>query len=225
MRRSGFGHVFPAADRDDAPMDALDAHALRTAWLAERVARTLGLDEATIEIVREAAFTHDIGKHFVSRSLLAKPGRLNSRERRQVEMHAVLGGRFLMSREAQRGGQPSLKAQVALLHHEWWNGMGYPFGLSGARIPLAARIVSVADVFDALAHEREYKPAWPLPDVLRYLQTQRGRQFDPVCAEAMHAVGQALPHGWSALASRDGAAVEPAPAQYPPGMNLGAVFA
>lgn len=191
-------------------MESPDLHGLRTAWLAAQVALALGLDAGTADAVRDAALTHDIGKRFIAREVLDKPSRLNPLERRHVEMHVVLGGRFLMAQES--GATPGLAAQVALLHHEWWNGMGYPFGLSGTRIPLAARIVSVADVFDALVHEREYKPAWPRAEVLRYLRTQRGRQFDPVCADAMHDLGSTLPYDWADVAGAAGTALLPATA-------------
>jgi len=170
------------------------------------VARALGLDAGTAEAVRDAALTHDIGKRFIAQEVLDKPSRLNPLERRHVEMHAVLGGRFLMAQAQDAGATPGLAAQVALLHHEWWNGMGYPFGLSGVRIPLAARIVAVADVFDALGHEREYKPAWPRAEVLRYLRTERGRQFDPACADAMHDLGSTLPYDWAEAAGSAGTA-------------------
>ena len=178
---------------EDGGKRDVDHHGLRTAWLAERVARTLGLDAAGVQSVTEAANLHDVGKHFVDDAVLYKPGRLDLRERQEMEMHVVFGAWSLMSGESPR---PRLAAQVALLHHEWWNGLGYPFGLSGDAIPLAARITAVADVFDALSHERCYKPAWPRDDVMAYLSAQRGSQFDPACAEAMHDVATRLPADW-----------------------------
>ncbi|MDR7271325.1 HD-GYP domain-containing protein (c-di-GMP phosphodiesterase class II) [Pelomonas saccharophila] len=171
---------------------AVDHHGLRTAWLAGRIARFLELDAATVEGVEEAASFHDVGKRFVDESVLSKPGRLDAGERHQVEMHVVFGAWTLLS-----GGPPRrLAAQVALLHHEWWNGRGYPFGLARLAIPLAARITAVADVFDALSEERCYKPAWPLRDVMAYVASQRGRQFDPRCADAMREVAARLPVDW-----------------------------
>ncbi|KQY81673.1 hypothetical protein ASD35_07710 [Pelomonas sp. Root1444] len=171
----------------------IDHHGLRTAWLAERVARTLGLDAGNVQAVTEAANLHDVGKRFVEDAVLYKPGRLDAKERHDMEMHVVFGAWSLMSNERSR---PRLAAQVALLHHEWWNGLGYPFGISGDAIPLAARITAVADVFDALSQERCYKPAWPRDQVMAYLSAQRGRQFDPQCAEAMHDVAERLPANW-----------------------------
>lgn len=171
---------------------AVDHHGLRTAWLAARMARSLGLDAVTVQEVEEAARFHDVGKRFVDESVLGKPGRLDAAERQQVEMHVVFGAWTLLS----GGPRRRLAAQVALLHHEWWNGMGYPFGLARLAIPLAARITAVADVFDALSEERCYKPAWPLRDVMAYVAAQRGRQFDPRCADAMREVAARLPPDW-----------------------------
>jgi HD-GYP domain-containing protein (c-di-GMP phosphodiesterase class II) len=147
----------------------------------------------------EAAHLHDIGKQLVDEAVLCKPGRLDANERRQIEMHVVFGASTLLS----SGTQYRLAAQVALLHHEWWNGMGYPFRLAAEAIPLVARITAVADVFDALSEERCYKPAWPRHDVMAYVAAQRGRQFDPRCADAMHEVATELPADWhwQALAS------------------------
>lgn len=180
-------HAEVGAQRD------VDRHGLRTAWLAERVARMLGLDDADVRTVAEAANLHDVGKHFVDGAVLCKPGRLDARERHEMEMHVVFGAWSLMSAGSTR---PRMAAQVALLHHEWWNGLGYPFGLAGEAIPLAARITAVADVFDALSHERCYKAAWPRDEVMAYLRVQRGSQFDPVCAEAMYEVATRLPADW-----------------------------
>jgi putative two-component system response regulator len=178
---------------------AEDAHGLRTAWLVERLAVCLGLDAAARQSVVRAALLHDIGKRQVDQAVLCKPGRLDADERRHIEMHVVFGASTLLSRSTDY----RLAAQVALLHHEWWNGAGYPFGLAAEGIPLFARITAVADVFDALSEERCYKPAWPHRDVVAYVAAQRGRQFDPRCADAMQEVAAGLPADWhrQALAS------------------------
>jgi HD-GYP domain-containing protein (c-di-GMP phosphodiesterase class II) len=201
---------------EDGARRDVDQHGLRTAWLAERVARTLGLDAASVQSVTEAANLHDVGKHFVDDAVLYKPGRLDAKERQEMEMHVVFGAWSLMSREIAR---PRMAAQVALLHHEWWNGLGYPFGLSGNAIPLAARITAVADVFDALSHERCYKPAWPRDAVMAYLSAQRGSQFDPACAEAMHEVATRLPANWHLQALSAGPTA-PMPAHPPVASSL-----
>jgi len=173
--------------------EEIEQHGARTAWLAEAMARVMGLDNDTVQAVGEAASYHDIGKQYIDEAVLCKSGQLESHERRHMEMHVVFGAWRLMSGE--RPG-PRLASQVALLHHEWWNGGGYPFGLSGREIPLAARITAVADVFDALSQRRCYKPAWPRRDVMAYLHAQRSRQFDPECADAMREVVSGLPADW-----------------------------
>lgn len=204
-------------------MDDLHAHGARTAWLAGRLARRLGLQPQLAREIEAAAGTHDVGKAFVEPRVLDKPGRLDNLERRHVEMHAVFGAWQLMARQPAGGQRADLAVQVALLHHEWWNGLGYPFGLQGTEIPLAARIVAVADVFDALASARSYKPAWPQREVLRYVARQRGRQFDPACANAMLDMAQALPADWQPIALAEGCTVpmpEAAPAMLAAGPSL-----
>lgn len=189
---------------------ATDLHGLRTAWLAAQVARCLRLDDAVVLSVSEAAHFHDIGKHHIDQAVLNKPGRLDAAERRHVEMH-VLFGAWALNSSACR--QRRAAAEVALLHHEWWNGRGYPFGLSRETIPVAARITAVADVFDALSEERCYKPAWSRGKVMDYIAEQRGRQFDPRCADAMHEVAVGLPADWRVQAvalAHSSAAVKPA---------------
>ena len=182
-------------------MEDVDRHGLRTAWLARRVAQVLGLGEAAAAAVAEAARSHDVGKQFVVPAVLNKPGPLEPDERRQVEMHAIFGAWRLMSADPLHPRKPDLAAKVALLHHEWWNGHGYPFGLAGTAIPVAARVTAVADVFDALVHSRSYKRAWRREEAMAYLLEQRGREFDPQCAEAMHTVASTLPDDWAAQAA------------------------
>jgi len=181
-------------------MEDVHRHGLRTAWLARRVVGMLGLDDTTAAAVALAARSHDVGKRFIASRILDKPGALAPHERQQVERHAVFGAWALMSAQPVPDETPNLAAQVALLHHEWWNGRGYPFGLAGTAIPIGARVTAVADVFDALVHERCYKRAWTHEDAMRHLLEQRGHQFDPQCAEAMHLVAGRLPDDWAAQA-------------------------
>lgn len=190
-------------------MDDVHRHGLRTAWLARQVVSVLGLDGKTAAAVAQAARSHDIGKQFIAAQVLHKPGVLEPHERQQIERHAVFGAWALMSAKSPPGEVPTLAAQVALLHHEWWNGGGYPFGMLGTAIPIGARVTAVADVFDALVHERCYKHAWTHEDAMRHLLEQRGRQFDPQCAEAMHLVAGCLPRDWVAQAMQAEQAVAP----------------
>ena len=179
--------------------DELDAHGIRTAWLARLLCTQLGLPRDHSAIVVRSARTHDVGKRFLPDGLLDKPGALTPTERAQMERHCILGANRLAKGQTRIEDMPE-EAVVALLHHEWWDGQGYPFGLAGDEIPRAARIVAVADVLDALLTARSYKPAWPLDFALDHIWQRRGTQFDPRCAEALMDVASSLPPQWRAMA-------------------------
>jgi HD-GYP domain-containing protein (c-di-GMP phosphodiesterase class II) len=151
-------------------------HTQRLAGLAGRLAAQLGCEEGFAKRIRETAPLHDIGKVGIPDSILLKPGPLTPSEWAIMQSHTELGHRILGG-----SGLPllDLAAEIALAHHERWDGTGYPRGLNGEEIPLSGRIVAVADVFDALLSERPYKKAWPVAQVEAYLVTQSGRQFDP----------------------------------------------
>lgn len=128
----------------------------RLASYARILARELGLDPRTVDRIALVAPWHDVGKVFVDPAILGKPGPLNGPERAAVRRHPVAGA-VLLARE--HHALWLLASLVALTHHERWDGSGYPFGLRGPEIPVAARIVAVADTYDALRSERSYKPA------------------------------------------------------------------
>ncbi|HEY0305923.1 MAG TPA: HD domain-containing phosphohydrolase, partial [Longimicrobiales bacterium] len=130
---------------------------------------------------RIAARLHDIGKIGLSDSILLKPGRLAPAEFLAQEKHTLIGANILAG---SRFPVLRLAEQIALAHHERWDGTGYPHGLRGEEIPVCARIVSVADVFDALTHVRAYKPAWRVEDALAEIVHQSGSMFDPAVVEA-----------------------------------------
>jgi putative two-component system response regulator len=136
----------------------------------------MGLNAAYLGQLREAAALHDIGKLAIPSGTLEKPGPLTEQERALMQTHTDAGARILAGNE-----EPMLRmaADVALAHHEHWDGSGYPQGLAGDQIPLAARIVAVADVFDALTHDRPYKVAWSLDDARAEIAAGAGTQFDP----------------------------------------------
>jgi len=148
-----------------------------------------------------AALTHDIGKLDLPAQLLNKADALTGEERTIVERHCIAGVKRLLA-QARADGQDTATAAiaVALSHHEWWNGAGYPFGLVGTAIPRCARVVAVADVVDALTSIRPYKAAWSLEAALEEISAKRGLQFDPDCVDAMLEVAVALPHYWRSLA-------------------------
>lgn len=154
------------------------AHILRMAHYSELIGRGLGLSDADCELLLEAAPMHDIGKVGIVDSILLKPGRLNPQELEIMKQHAVIGHEILKgsaSRVLQAG------ADIALGHHEKFDGTGYPAGLKGEAIPIFSRIVAVADVFDALMSNRPYKQAWSLERASAHIQAQAGSHFDPAC--------------------------------------------
>jgi putative two-component system response regulator len=156
-------------------------HVERIGINAARIAGRLGLDERHCEMIRLAAVLHDVGKIGIPDAILLKPGPLNGAERRQIEQHPEIGHRLL----AGSGSELlELAAQIAWSHHERFDGGGYPRGLAGEDAPLEGRITAVADVFDALTHDRVYRPALPLDQALEIMRAGRGRQFDPDVLDA-----------------------------------------
>jgi putative two-component system response regulator len=157
------------------------AHTERVGDTAHRMAAHLGLPEHEQEILRRAAPLHDIGKIGISDAVLLKPGKLTDEEFAHIRTHTTIGGELLAD-----SAIPILQtAQViALTHHERWDGAGYPRGLRGTDIPINGRIVAVADVFDALTHERPYKEAWSVDRAMAEMTSQRARQFDPDVIDA-----------------------------------------
>ncbi len=156
-------------------------HVLRMAKYSRLIAEQLGLPDDECEVIELAAPMHDIGKIGITDNILLKPGKLTPDEFEIIKTHTAIGHEILKgspSRYLQRG------AEIALGHHERFDGSGYPSGRRGEEIPQAARIVAVADVFDALTSERPYKPAWPIKDAVDYFNEQKGSHFDPKCIEA-----------------------------------------
>jgi putative two-component system response regulator len=146
------------------------------------VARAMGLPEHEVELIKAASPMHDIGKIGIPDAILQKPGPLTPEERLVMEKHPQIGAEIL--------GQSSNELvaaarEVALAHHEKWNGQGYPHRLGGEDIPVSGRIVGLADVFDALASKRSYKAAFPLSKILEIVSGDRGKHFDPQCVDAL----------------------------------------
>ncbi|MHB2208243.1 HD-GYP domain-containing protein [Methylobacterium sp. CM6257] len=157
-------------------------HIARVSAYTGLIAEALGLPATECRLLSLAATMHDVGKIAVPDSILLKPGPLTPEELREMERHTERGGRIL-------GGSTSvvmrLAAEIAVSHHECWDGSGYPHALKGEAIPLAGRIVAVADVFDALTTERPYKRAWSSEEARAYLAERAGAQFDPQVVEAL----------------------------------------
>ena len=158
------------------------ANLARLAAVAGIVAEGLDLDESEVRTIEMAAALHDIGKIAIPDAVLLKPGPLTEDELLIMRQHPQIGYDLLkdsQNRFVQMG------ASIALHHQERYDGSGYPQGLAGEAIPLEARIVAVADVFDALLSRRPYKPAWSLDETLGYIASESGRLFDPRCVEAL----------------------------------------
>lgn len=156
-------------------------HVIRMAKYARVIAEELGLTEMECEDIEYAAPMHDIGKIGIPDHILLKHGKFNETEWEQMKQHTVIGHNILTNSQSR---YIQLGSIIALNHHEKFDGMGYPSGLKGQEIPLVARIVAVADVFDALVSERPYKQAWPAHQALDYIKQQSGHHFDPQCVSA-----------------------------------------
>jgi putative two-component system response regulator len=161
------------------------AHIQRVARFAERLARELGLSADDQRLIRLAAPMHDVGKVATPDGILLKPAALTPEERRTVQQHVVEGHDILRESSSKL---LQLAAEIALSHHERWDGAGYPHGLSGDSIPLSGRIVAVCDVYDALVSVRPYKKAWSFVDSAHYIESGSGTQFDPMVVAAFKAV-------------------------------------
>jgi putative two-component system response regulator len=165
--------------------DNTQEHAQRVGRTAGLLAAALGESAREVELMRRAAPLHDIGKIGVPDSILLKPGKLDPGEYQLMKGHAAIGHQILSG-----SGSHVLQvsAEIALTHHERWDGKGYPAGLAGTEIPLGGRICAVADVFDALMHRRPYKEAWPLDAALAEIRLGACRQFDPSVVEVFEAL-------------------------------------
>jgi putative two-component system response regulator len=161
--------------------DDTGEHVHRVAHNSALLAGTLGMPPEEVELIRRSSTLHDIGKIGIPDAILLKPGKLTADEFATIKSHTVIGSQILGGSEI-----PLLRwaEEIARTHHERWDGSGYPKGLSGQSIPIAGRIVTIADVFDALTHDRPYKRAWSVTDAVAEIESQSGRQFDPAVVGA-----------------------------------------
>jgi putative nucleotidyltransferase with HDIG domain len=177
-----------AAVAESKDKETID-HCLRVAQLSESIARDLQkrgkftetIDDVFVELIGLASMLHDVGKVFTPPEILNKPGALDPDERMIVEEHAAKGSVLLtkISLRIKENRFLLIASEIANYHHEWMDGNGYPNGLSGDIIPVAARIVSIVDVFDALTTIRPYKQPWPVDEAIRHIKGGAGSQFDP----------------------------------------------
>ena len=177
--------------------DNTGGHIRRTAEYVEGIARELKKQGVYNDILTDrymsdmivAAPLHDIGKIHIPDAVLNKPGRLTEEEFEVMKTHTTAGEELLIHAKEELGesGYLNTAVEMAAYHHEWWNGKGYPYGISGEEIPLCARVMAVADVFDALTSKRCYKSAMPLEKAYAIIREETGTHFDPAVVEAFFA--------------------------------------
>lgn len=167
------GHLARVAEYRD---DDTHHHTERVGTIAALLGEAVGLDAGHLTVLRRAAELHDIGKVAIPDRILLKPGKLTPEEFEVIKTHTTAGADILAGSSS---AYLEMAASIALSHHERWDGGGYPVGLSGQDIPIESRIVMVADVFDALTHERPYKTAMTVEEALVQMRQQTGTFFDP----------------------------------------------
>ena len=155
-------------------------HILRMSHSCALLARAVGWNDADCDLILNASPMHDIGKIGIPDAILLKPGKFEPHEWEIMKSHASIGGKLL---EGDDSDLLRMAREIALSHHEKWDGSGYPNGLVGEAIPMAGRIAALADVFDALTSVRPYKKAWPVEEAVAYVRDNSGRHFDPDLVE------------------------------------------
>jgi putative two-component system response regulator len=157
-------------------------HTMRVGELSAAIGRGMRLPTDQVALLRRAAPLHDLGKLAIPDALLLRPGPLTLGEMDLVKFHTTIGARLL---SGSRSRLLQMAEEIALYHHENWDGTGYTPGLAAETIPLPGRIVAVADVWDALTHERPYKSAWTGEEALAWIRSQAGQKFDPAAVDAL----------------------------------------
>lgn len=193
LEEINWGALTALARTIDAVSPWTAGHSERVTLAAIEIGRRLGLSEDEIDLLHRGGLLHDIGKVGVPVNILDKPLGLTGPEVAQIRQHPVIGARILAPIGPFRRALP-----LVLHHHELLDGSGYPHGLSGEQIPLLVRVLTVADVFDALVSDRPYRAAWPVEEAIAYLQASVDRKFDRRVVEALH---QALATGWRPVTS------------------------
>lgn len=177
-RRETLQRLALAAEYRD---DETHNHTERVGHTSMLIAGKLGLPQETVQRICEAVPLHDVGKLGISDTILLKPGPLTAAEYTTMQDHTLHGAAILVDSSS---AVLQMAAQIALSHHERWNGSGYPHGVAGEDIPLAARIAAIADTFDAITHKRPYKDARPIQDALSVISLHSGTLFDPAVVDA-----------------------------------------
>ncbi len=162
-------------------------HIIRMSKYSQIIASTFGLGDEEADLILNASPMHDIGKIGIPDQILLKPGKLDKQEWEIMKTHAAIGAEILSGHDSEL---MLMASEIALNHHEKFDGSGYPNGLGGTDIPVSARIVALSDVFDALTSERPYKKAWPVEEAVAEIRKCSGQHFDPQLVEAFE---QSLP--------------------------------
>jgi putative two-component system response regulator len=155
-------------------------HIQRIGFYSTKIAEHLGLSKEQVELIKYSSPLHDIGKLRIPDHILLKPGPLTKDEWEIMKTHTIMGAKIL---EGSKIKYLKAAEKIALLHHEKWDGTGYPYGLKGKKIPLFARIVSIADVFDALTSDRPYRKAFSVEGAFEIIKNESGKHFDPELVE------------------------------------------
>ncbi len=200
LERSRRDIVFRLAKAGEFRDEETGGHVVRVAWCSQYLARNVGMSEEDAERIFLASPLHDIGKIGIPDGILLKPGTLDDREREIMKTHCEIGASILLENPRglpthlapqvdelhadQEGNVLALAADIALSHHEKWDGTGYPYGKQGNDIPLTAQIVAIADAYDALRSARCYKPAFETPEAVSILKTMSNKNFSPVIVDA-----------------------------------------
>lgn len=151
-------------------------HIIRMSKFSQLIALKAGMSEEQAELILNASPMHDIGKIGIPDGILLKPGKLDAKEWKIMQTHAAIGADILSGHDSEL---MAMAKEIAISHHEKWDGSGYPNGLAGKDIPLVGRIVAISDVFDALTSERPYKKAWPVEEAIEEIKRGAGKHFDP----------------------------------------------
>ncbi|HSQ86338.1 MAG TPA: HD domain-containing phosphohydrolase, partial [Desulfobacterales bacterium] len=179
----GWGAINALARTVDAKSSWTAGHSIRVAEMALKIGSELGISSKKLEDLHRAALLHDIGKVGIPLSVLDKPGALNDDEYAIIKKHPTIGARILEPIASYADIIP-----IVLQHHERFDGKGYPGGISGNEIDIGARILAVADVYDALVSDRPYRKGWAAKNVIDYIRRESGSQFDPDVAEIFWAM-------------------------------------
>ena len=189
IKKASLDTTFRLAQATESKNGETGSHIKRIGYYSTAIAKVMGLPPKDIELILYAAPMHDIGKIGIPDRILLKPGPLDTEEWEIMKLHTSIGGRILSNSDSY---VIQMAEQIALTHHEKWDGSGYPDGLKGSQIPLWGRICAIVDVFDALTNNRPYKKALPIAQSLEILKKSTGTHFDPEVSEAFFSIQEEI---------------------------------